>query len=198
MILVVEIRFSTQQEVIWDFLPCLCPGLPSWLRGTAVTRGLGITAVMCPAGSFHSKNLTQEPAEILQNARRVQQLPRPCKHISQFNRHCWLFTIGLWEHGLCVSRVLSVFTADKSVSAALIPSRWVLTNDTQKNPPFNCDLIPLPAKIKTRDHRLFFRNIFYLWCQRWNVQSVGPKERFFSSIETNNKQKITFFKSIYM
>lgn len=115
--------------------------------------------------------------------------PQP---ISQFNRHCWLFTIGLWEHGLCVWSVLSVFTADKSVSAGLIPSRWFLTNDT-KNPPFNCDLIPLPAKIKSQDHRLFFRNIFYRWCQRWNVQSVGPKERFFSSIETNNKQKITFF-----
>lgn len=63
----------------------------------------------------------------------------------------------------------------------------------KKTPPFNRDLIPLPSKIKSQDHRLFFRNIFYRWCQRWNVQSVGPKERFFSSIETNNKQKITFF-----
>lgn len=77
----------------------------------------------------------------------VQQLPRPCKHISQFNRHCWLFTIGLWEHGLCVSSVLSVFTADKSVSAALIPSRWFLPNKHKKHPlPLIVTLFLFPLK----------------------------------------------------
>lgn len=196
VILVVEIRFSTQQEVIWDFLLLLM----SWLQWQQWHHWPTVTAVMCSACSFLPTQGEKRREWPCRRAGVAAASPQTYFTAKQALLIIYDWIVGMWTLCVMFSQLIRVSVA------ALILSRCFLTDGTEILLYYSVRPYPSPAdiniKIKHNSCRLFFRNIFYRWCQRWNVQSVGPKESFFLSIETNNKQKknivVFFFKSIYM
>lgn len=170
VILVVEIRFSTQQEVIWDFLLLLMSRL-QWQQWPHCST---VTAVMCSACSF----LTTEG----EKRRVIMQESWSSCCVSANILHA-LAGAADYLRLDCgnVDFVCHVFETDKSLcrrtdSVQMFSHRWY-KNSAQVRP--YSSPADINIKIKHNSRRLFFRNIFYRWCQRWNVQSVGPKESFF-------------------
>lgn len=93
VILVVEIRFSTQQGSHLR-LPA-APYVP------AAGGSSGPAAPQSPLSCARPARLSQHKREIMQERRSSCRVS--VKLTSQLNRRCWLFTTGLWEGGLCVS-----------------------------------------------------------------------------------------------
>lgn len=136
--------------------------------------------------------------------RRVKQLSCLSKHISGIEQplliiYTWI--VRTWT--LCVVYCMFSQLIRESLWTDFVQMASYWCEEFLKwhqNLP-NPDLIFKPTDLRKEETQpqilIFFRNIFYRWCQRWNVQSVGPKERFFINRD-KQQTKNNFFLSIYM
>lgn len=137
---------------------------------------LPITAVMCwPAYLMHFR---------CRNLMICVRYPVNMTFLSYLQQHCANTGFVCWVH--CIVSQLIRRTV-QWIDFVQVASYWPYFSSANTG-----------EKKKHKHSLIFFRNIFYRWCQRWNVQSVGPKERFFINRDKQQTKNNFFLKSIYM
>lgn len=130
VILVVEIRFSTQQEVIWDFLLLLM----SWLQWQQWHHWPTVTAVMCSACSFLTTQGEKRREWPCRGAGAAAASPQTYFTAKQALLIIYDWIVGMWTLCVMFSQLIRVSVA------ALILSRCFLTDGTEIL--LWCDLFP--------------------------------------------------------
>lgn len=144
------IRFTTQREVIWGFMPLVLFLAVTWRLEKEHD------STVCSADTLKPILLI-----ILDWFALSQTL----------SNH---FSYVMKEH----HQLEREQTPMIAVSLVSIRSRILVTDvETSRGATSYPDAVNDDKPITRLEPLVFFRNIFYRWCQRWNVQSVGPKER---------------------
>lgn len=168
VILVVEIRFSTQREVSWDFMPLAC--------SVFISEGGDILSLIAAVICHPANLLVSRWRKLESSCKSTKQLSYLSEHIRQILSTDYLQIRTLRAEGWMFSQLIR--PSDCWIETILM--MWGNTISPQPSPFFSvCFYFMQNSVTKRQIFVILFRNIFYRWCQRWNVQSVGPKEGFF-------------------